>query len=163
MTVGTATTATRRPVTERVTLWLLGFLGVTATLGGLAFLVGPTSGEGAWFPERWLDEIPLIDSFVLPGLVLGVGFGLGSLFTLWGMLGRARVPVLAWVERLTGRHWSWSATVLLGVGHMVWIGLELAFIEFSFFHVVYGAVGLALATLPLTSSMRRDLEVGRAG
>jgi hypothetical protein len=159
MTTTTVRVSTHRSATQKVTLALLGFLGVTATGGGLAFLFGPTSGEGAWFPQEWLDQIPLIDSFVLPGLVLGVGFGLGSLVTLWGMLRRPHLGFLAGIERATGRHWSWLATVVLGLGQLVWIGLELAFIEFSFFHPLYGAVGLALAALPWTGSMRRDLAL----
>jgi hypothetical protein len=154
-----STQSRQRPATERATLALLVFLGVTATGGGVAFMVGPTSGPGAWFPEKWLDEIPLIDNFVVPGLVLGICFGLGSLVTAWGMLRRPRWAFLGWVERLTGLHWSWAATVLLGVGHIVWIGLELAYIDFSFFHPLYGAVGLALLTLPFTASMRRALAV----
>jgi hypothetical protein len=152
---------THRSALERATLSLLAFLGVTATLGGAAFILGPTTGENAWFPQKWLDEIPFIDSFVVPGLVLGIGFGLGSLVTFWGMLHRSHWPFLTWVERLTGMHWTWVATVLIGVGHMVWIGLELAYIQFSFFHVVYGALGIALVLLPLTPSMRRDMAVRR--
>ena len=148
-----------RPALERLTLALLGFLGVTATAGGGAFLLGPTEGEAAWFPSEWLDELPLVDSFVLPGLVLGVGFGLGSLGTLWGMLRRPHWAVLGWAERLTGMHWSWLATVALGVGHMAWIGLELAYLDFSALHAVYGAVGVALAVTPFAPPMRRALAV----
>lgn len=148
-----------RPALERLTLGLLLFLGVTASLGGAAFVIAPVVvGEGEWFPQSWLEDIPLIDSWVVPGLVLGIGFGLGSLLTAYGMLRRPRWRWTFWAERLTGQHWSWLATVLLGVGQTTWIGLELAFIPFSFFHVVYGAVGLALLTLPFTRAVREDLR-----
>ena len=149
-----------RPVAERAVLSLLLFLGITASAGGAAFVLAQALGIDSWFPRRWIDQIPLIDNWVLPGLVLGVGFGVGSLVTRWGMRTRVEWGWTGWVRRLTGRHWSWLATVLLGLGQVVWIGLELAWIEFSFFHVVYGALGLALLLLPFTPAMRRDLVRG---
>ncbi len=39
-----------------------------------------SSGNG-YLPHRWLDRIPVIDSWLVPGFVLGVGFGVGSLVT----------------------------------------------------------------------------------
>ena len=151
-----------RPLTERVVLSLLLFLGITASAGGAAFVLAQVLGIDSWFPRRWIDQIPLIDNWVVPGLVLGLGFGVGSLVTRWGMRTRVEWGWTGWVRRLTGRHWSWLATVLLGLGQVVWIGLELAWIEFSFFHVVYGALGLALLLLPFTPAMRRDLVRGTA-
>lgn len=151
-----------RPLAERVVLSLLLFLGITASAGGVAFVLAQVLGIDSWFPRRWIDQIPLIDNWVLPGLVLGLGFGVGSLVARWGMRTRVEWAWTGWVRRLTGRHWSWLATVLLGLGQVVWIGLELAWIEFSFFHVVYGALGLALLLLPLTPAMRRDLVRGTA-
>jgi hypothetical protein len=156
--VHTVPPTTRRPALERLVLALLAFLGVTATLGGGAFVIAPVVvGEGQWFPQSWLEDFPLIDSWVVLGLVLGLGFGVGSLLTWWGMLRRPDWWWTRWASRLTGQHWSWLATVLLGAGHCIWIGLELAFIPLSFFHVVYGAVGLVLLTLPFTRSVREDL------
>lgn len=148
----------RRPAAERLLLAVLAFLGVTATLGGAALVIAPVLvGEGTWFPQSWLEDIPLIDSWLLPGLVLGVGFGIGSLVTWWGMLRRPDWSWTRWATHLTGRHWSWLATVLLGAGHCVWIGLELAYIDFSPFHVVYGAVGLLLLLVPFSRPVRRSL------
>lgn len=77
----------------------------------------------------------------MPGLVLGVGFGLGSLVTAYGMLRRYR--------------WSWIATLLIGLGHVVWIALELIYLpEPSALQVVYGAVGAALLLLPWHPAVR---------
>jgi hypothetical protein len=148
-----------RPVAERVLLAVLLFLGVTASIGGAALLVAPAVGREEWFPDDLLDQLPLVDSWVVPGLVLGVCFGAGSLLTWWGMWRRPDWGWTRWAQRLTGLHWSWLATVVLGAGHAVWIGLELASIEFSWFHVLYGAVALVLLLLPLTRAVRADLAV----
>jgi hypothetical protein len=48
---------------------------------------------------------------------------------------------------------------LLGIGHVIWIALELIYIPFSVLMPTFGLVGLALALLPLLPSVREYLEV----
>ena len=52
------------------------------------------------------------------------------------------------------------ATILIGVGQMIWIMLELMSIPFSALMPTFGAVGLALALLPLTSPVQDYLKEG---
>jgi hypothetical protein len=131
---------------------LLVFLGVSSVPSGLVMLIGGTEV----FPAEWVDAFPVIDSLVLPGLVLLLGFGLGSLVAAYGLLRLPSWPALAFVERATSQHWSWLATVLIGLGQVVWIGLELAYLPgLSFLQPTYGAVGLALLLLPFTPGVRR--------
>lgn len=73
--------------------------------------------------------MPVIASWTVPGLVLGAGFGLGSLVAAYGMLRRPYWPRLGFVARLTGHHWSWIVTLLLGLGQLVWITLELVYLS----------------------------------
>jgi hypothetical protein len=147
----------RRPVTVTATAGVLGLLGLSAAAGGAAML----SGVGDVAPPRdWLDAIPVIDSWLVPGLVLGVGFGLGSLVAAYGVLRRPRWAWLSPVERLSGHHWSWLATVLIGLGQVVWIGLELVYLpEPSMLQAVYGVVGVALVLLSLHPAVRRHLAL----
>jgi hypothetical protein len=134
---------------------VLLFLGLSALAGGVAL----TLDVGAAPPRDWLDQIPLIDSWTGPGLVLGVGFGLGSLVAGYGMWRRPRWPWLRPVERLTRHDWPWIAAILIGAGHLGWIGLELVYLpELSILEAVYGAVGVALVLLPLLPSARNHLR-----
>ncbi len=149
-----ATVSTGRPAQVLATVGVLSFLGVSATAGGVALVGGDAAP-----PQSWLSDIPVVDSWVVPGLVLGLGFGIGSLVTAYGMVRRSRWLWLAGVERLTGYHWSWLATILIGAGHAVWIGLELVFLpELSWLQVAYGAVALILLTMPWLKPMRRYLS-----
>jgi hypothetical protein len=133
----TPTVTGHRPAAVLTTFGVLVFLGVSATAGGIAMVLG----SGAAPPDEWLDQIPLIDSWVVPGMVLGVGFGLGSLITAYGMIRRYL--------------WSWLATMLIGLGHVVWIALELTYLpEPSALQVVYGAVGIVLLLLPWHPAVR---------
>jgi hypothetical protein len=71
-----------------------------------------------------------------------------------------RWPWLDHVQRLTRHHWSWIATVLIGLGHVAWIALELIYLpEPSALQVVYGAVGVALLLLPMHPAVRDYLAV----
>lgn len=155
-TQSTRSPVRRRPRTEVVTVTVLIFLGVTALVGGVELL---TSWLLPSVPQAWLGRLPLIDSWTVPALVLGIGFGLGSLVTAYGMLRRESWRFLSWVNGLTGFHWSWLATILLGVGMIAWITLELIYLpEGVWLEIFYGVVGLILVTLPLTPSMRADLR-----
>lgn len=148
--------ATRhRPAPVLTTIGVLVFLGITAMAGGGALVFN----LGAAPPGDWLDRIPLIDSWLVPGLVLGVGFGLGSLVAAYGVLRKPRWRWAGFVERLTRYHWSWMTTVLIGLGHVAWIALELTYLpELSVLQVVYGGVGVALVLLPLLTPVRTYLR-----
>jgi hypothetical protein len=151
-----ATPTSHRPVAVRTTIGVLVFLGISAVAGGVALVLG----VGAAPPADWLDDIPVIDSWVVPGLVLGIGFGVGSLLGAYGMLRQPRWAWLGFAERLTRHHWSWIATILLGAGHIAWIALELIYLrETSDLQAVYGATGIALVALPMHPAVRRHLSL----
>jgi hypothetical protein len=131
---------------------VLAFLGLSAAAGGAAMLSGFAP------PDSWLDAIPVVGSWVVPGLVLGVGFGAGALLTAYGMVRRRSPSWLSPLERLTEHHWSWAASLLLGAGQLVWILLELVYLpEYSALQPVYGGTGAVLVLLPLLPPVRRDL------
>jgi hypothetical protein len=152
--MSTATVSTGRPASVLATIGVLSFLGISATAGGIALIGGDVAP-----PDRWLTDVPVIDNWTVPGLVLGLGFGVGSLITAYGMARRSRWSWLDGIERFTGHHWSWLATILIGFGQAIWIGLELVFLpELSWLQVVYGAVALLLLTLPWLKPVQRDLS-----
>jgi hypothetical protein len=150
----TPTSTGRRPTAVWTTIGTLAFLGMTAVAGGVAMVLDLGTP-----PDDWLVTIPLVDTWIVPGLVLGIGFGLGSLLTGYAMLRRPRWAWLRPVERLTRHHWSWIATVLIGLCHIAWIVVELVYLpQPSLLQVVYGGVGVALLVLPLLPTVRRDLS-----
>ncbi|HLF44739.1 MAG TPA: hypothetical protein VJA46_14605 [Acidimicrobiia bacterium] len=148
-----------RPVPVGVSVWLLIVLGVSAVAGGTALVFGRLE-EGMVPPTEWLDALPLIDSWLIPGLVLGIGFGLGSLLSAYGVVRRPHWNWASFIEGPTRHHWSWIATLLIGLGQATWIALEVAFLpEMSWLMAFYGPLGVALFLLPFTKSMREHLRV----
>ena len=148
---------TRRPLLVTLTIGLLGLLGVGAMGGGIAMLLG--MGGESFLPDEYLDSLPLVDSWLVPGLVLLLGFGIGSLVAMYGVMRRPWWPALSWLEARTHHHWSWLLTMVIGWAQVVWIGIEFASIPFSALMPTFGLVGLALALLPLTRAVRRYLAV----
>ena len=147
----------KRPFTGKAAIGALGFVGVTAVAGGFEMLAFP---EGNVFvKQEWLDDLPVSD-YRLPGLVLGVGLGVGSLVTAYGLLRRPEWRRLAGLERATGRHWSWSATAATGAGLAGWILLEVVLIpERSAIEALYGALAAGLLGVCATRSFRTWLAL----
>ncbi len=108
----------------------LVLLGIGALAGGLA-LVSRPDGSVMQFDVALLAGSPFSD-FLVPGLILGGLFGIGSFVVAAMGLRRSRLaPFLAFG---------------IGCAQMVWISVELAIIqELSFLHPTFFGVGLVIA------------------
>lgn len=108
----------------------LVLLGIGALAGGLALMAQP-DGSVMQFSTSLLAGSPFRD-FLVPGLILGVLFGIGSFVVAAMGVRRSRLaPFLAFA---------------IGCAQMIWIAVELAIIgEFSFLHPVCFAIGLVIA------------------
>jgi hypothetical protein len=114
-----------------VSVVFLALLGLGAVAGGIALVVRP-DGSVMGFDVAILAGSPFRD-FLVPGLILGGLFGLGSLAVAVIGLRRWHVaPFLAFG---------------IGIGQMIWIPVQLSIIkDLSFFHPTCYAIGLVIAT-----------------
>ena len=143
----------------RVMIGLLVFLGLSGLFGGIGLIFGLWGMDA--LPRESLDRIPLIDSWLVPGLVLVAGFGLGSLIAAYGVLRLPPRPWSAAAGQMAGRHWSWLATIMIGLGQLAWLLVEFLYLGPSLLLVIYGAVGVALTVLPTLMPVRRYLGTKR--
>jgi len=131
--------ATRRPGpvlranldrAAKVAIAFLVLLGIGALAGGIALVARP-DGSAMHFDVRLLAGSPFSD-YLVPGLILGGFFGVGSLVAAG--LGLRRSPMAPFLA------------FTIGCGQMAWIVIELAIIrEFSFLQPTMFAIGLAIA------------------
>jgi hypothetical protein len=114
----------------RIAVALLIWLGIGALAGGVALIAGP-DGSIMHMPLSWLAGSPFPD-FLVPGLILGGLFGVGSFAVAGlGLRGRRAAPFLAFA---------------LGCAQMIWIVVELAIIRgISVLHPLYFLTGLGIA------------------
>lgn len=107
-------------------LFLHGLTGLGALAGGYACIVDPVSPLGA--PASLLQGSPF-DSFLVPGLVLFVLFGIGNLLGLFFLVRSFR--------------WYGYAGFVLGAGMMIWIFVQVMIIDaLETLHVVFFLVGV---------------------
>ena len=106
-------------------------LGIGASAGGVALVVKP-DGSVMHMPMTYLQHSPFAD-YLVPGLILGSVFGVGSLVVAALGLLRLRIaPFLAFA---------------IGCGQMIWILVQLGMIrELSFLHPTMFGVGLVIAS-----------------
>jgi hypothetical protein len=150
-----------RPVSLRWLLGCLAFLGVSAAFGGIVLVLNPT---GTWLqiPLSILQFSPFRD-FLIPGLLLGIVFGLGSFATLLALWFRPAWPFGTALTRFTGAHWSWSAAVAIGLGQVIWIVTEMLMVRGAdWLQFVYGGLGLLILLLSFQPGLRRYLTPGTA-
>jgi hypothetical protein len=117
-------------VAGAVCISLLLVLGLGALAGGFALVSAP-DGSGMGFDVELLAGSPFAD-YLVPGLVLGGLFGVGSITAAGlGLRRSGLAPPLAFT---------------IGSAQMFWIVVELLIIrEFSFLHPTMFLIGLGIA------------------
>ena len=137
MSVGAISHGTTRAIPRpelhlagKVAVVFLVLLGLGALAGGIALVAKP-DGSVMHFETSLLAGSPFSD-FLVPGLILGGLFGIGSFV----------------VAGLGLMHWRIApfAAFVIGCGQMIWIAVELVIIrELSFLHPAFFGVGLVIA------------------
>jgi hypothetical protein len=114
----------------RVAVGFLVLLGIGALAGGIMLVMRPDGGLMG-FNTSLLAGSPFSD-FLVPGIILGGLFGVGSL-----------------VSAVAGLRHAWWAPAIgfaIGCGQMIWIAVELLIIrELSFLHPMMFGTGLVIA------------------
>lgn len=135
-------------------LCLIHFLlGVNAFYGGGALILDP-SGKMIGMPPGSLDGSPF-DNFLLPGLTLFIFNGLFPLFILVGLI---RKPGWPWANALnlySDRHWAWAYSLYSGIIVIIWITVQLLYVQPFILQPIFIAVGLTILILTLTPGVMR--------
>ena len=128
---------------------------------GVLMLADP-NGAPMGMPVSDLERTPF-DSYVIPGLVLLLLWGCGSLVTAFGLWRRPQWPLLIRLTAWSGQHWAWAASIALGLALLVWLTVQVftlpavAVIQY----ILYALAALLIA-LPLLPSMRRRYRLPAA-
>jgi len=105
------------------------FNGISALFGGGALLLAP-DGSYLKMPTEMLKFSPF-SNYTIPGLILFVVLGIGSLITSLVVIRRVRgYPFL---------------TIFMGFAFAIWISVQILMLrQVHFLHILYGTIGIIL-------------------
>lgn len=147
----------RRPVGVTTLIVLLLLLGVGAAFSAAALVAAP-DGHLIQLPLSLLANSPLPD-FLVPGILLFVFIGVYPLvvaYSIW------RRPGWGWPDAINpfrSYHWSWAASLAAGVALLVWIAVQIQWVEFGFLHVLYLVWAGAILVTGLLPATRRHFRI----
>lgn len=147
----------RRPLGLWLLMGVLLLLSINGCYGGLAFLLDP-SGRLLGVTPELLSRVPLVTTFLLPGLFLLIVMGLLPLALIAALWRRPKWGALDAISAATREHWAWAAALAFSIVTLGWISVQVLLIGY------YGgpqlfviAIGLILLLLTLLPSVRRHL------
>ena len=149
---GRRSAALARPAAATALVVVLIVQAVSGLAGGAALIASPRGGV-IHMPLSQLEGSPFHD-FLIPGVILFVVLGLCPLLTAVALL---REPAIAPLEALNPfrrQYWAWTAAGVIGVGLLIWIAVEVAFIPFSALQPFYAGVGVVIIALTLRRPVR---------
>ncbi len=143
----------KKPPTIYLLVLLLAFQSLGGLFGGISLVLSP-SGEILGMPLAMLEGSPF-NSFMVPGFILMVLLGI-----LPGILAFAvyRRPVWKWFGFLNiyrGIHWAWTYSLYVGIMLIIWILIEIMWIEYDILQTIYGLAGVVIVILALLPANMR--------
>lgn len=140
--------------TRNLLIFLLLFLSIGALIGGGAFLVFTNGFEGMT-PEQILANSPF-KNFLIPGIILFTILGLFPIIVVWGLISKKDSKIFEAVNLFSDMHWSWSFSIYVGFALIIWIFMQVYFIQVWFWlHFVYFYFGILLLVVTLLKPIRK--------
>ena len=143
----------KRPYATYLLVLLLAIQSVGAIYGGLMLVASP-SGNTMQMPLSMLDGSPF-STFLIPGIILLTILGLFPGILVFGLLFR---PEWKWANVFNvyrGIHWAWTYSLYLGIMLVIWILVEIVWIEYDILQTIFGLVGVILLILTLLPANMR--------
>ena len=143
-----------RPVSLFVLTAVLLIEGIAALYGGIPMLLDP-HGEPLGMPPALLEGSPF-GSYLVPGLLLTFVLGVYPLLAVLLLWWRPEWKAMAWLERSTHRHWTWSVGVTAGLAMLVWIVVQVLMLGANHpLQAVIAGLGLVVVLVAFLPAVRR--------
>lgn len=151
-----------RPFTVYVLMFLLLFLGISAIYGGYNLIADPSGGQ-LQMPLSWIENTPF-QTYLIPGWILFTVLGVFPLLVTAVLYFKPDWSIMRGLEHLTREHWSWLASVAVGIALIIWITVQ--FLMFGARHPIQigleltlGTLGLVIIAVSLFPSVRHYYEI----
>jgi hypothetical protein len=138
---------------RNILLELLAFLGLGALGGGFVLLISPNGGLMG-MPLFILKPSPFT-SFLIPGCLLFTVLGVGPFLVIVGLIKKPAFNLAEKVNYFSDMHWSWTFTIYTAFALLIWIQLEMVFIQaIHWLHTCYVFLALLMIFIALLPQVR---------
>lgn len=135
-------------------IFLLAFLGLGALAGGAMFILAP-NGDLIGMPVSVLEKSPFTNFFI-PGLILFLILGLSPLFLIMALIKKYNSGFAEKFNCFTDMHWSWSFSLYIGFALIIWIQVQMQFIQMVHpLHVIYTFLGITIIFTAVLPQVRK--------
>jgi hypothetical protein len=131
----------------------LGFLSLGAFYGGITLILKP-DGSILQMPVE-LMERPVFQSYLIPGIVLLVIFGILPVFLIAGLLTKPQISWLNALNLIKDHHFVWTFTIYIGIGQIIWIDIQTLILnQAGLIHVIFSGLGILIVCISLLPGVR---------
>ena len=144
----------RKPFVLYILLLLIFFQALSGLSGGTALVFDPTGGF-LKMPLSLLDRSPF-ENYLIPGLILLILLGLFPSWVFYSLLARSQRNQLGWLNAYKEQHWSWTASLYVGVMLVIWMDFEILWIGHrDLMQTVYALAGVAIIIFTLHPAVKK--------
>ena len=113
---------------RNIHLFLLAFLGLSATGGGGALIISPSGKLLGGLPLSILENSPF-NNFLIPGIILFVVIGLFPALLVFALLKKPTSPLAERFNFFTDMHWAWTFSIYAAFALIIWIQVETIYVQ----------------------------------
>ena len=136
--------------TRNFLLFLLGFLGIGAILGGGLLIISP-SGSLLCAPLSILEPTSF-NNFLIPGILLFSVIGIAPLLLIIALTKRPKSKLAESFNCFKDMHWSWSYAIYMSFTLIIWIHVQEILLKgvhwLHSFYILWALLILFVTQLP---------------
>ena len=139
-------------------IFLLGFLSLSAIVGGIMLIISP-KGTEIELPVELLDNSPF-KNFLVPGIILLVTFGLIPIYIIYALIKKPKSRFMQKLNLLHDHHFAWTFAVYTGFGQIIWINVQtLIMNSVVVIHTFYSSLGILIVCIALLPEIRGKYKI----
>ncbi len=145
-----------RPLLVTILILLLGLLGLSALPSGILLMLEP-DGSLLQMPLSEMRGSPF-PNFFIPGLILSIFVGIYPMVIAYGI---SKKPAWRWPDYINPfkkMHWSFAGSLAVGLIGIIWLSVELLWVEYGMLHTIIYTWSLIIILLTLSAPIRHSLR-----
>lgn len=142
-----------KPIGLYLLILLLAVQSLGGVFGGISLIASPSGAIMQMHPSM-LAGSPFAD-FLIPGLILLLALGVLPGILVYALIRRPNWRWFGIFNIYRGVHWAWTYSLYLGIMLVIWILVEIVWIEYDLLQTIFGLFGVAIIILTLLPANMR--------